>query len=274
MLCTSKVSSFSTLITFDVDGTLVSSSPGWEDGAHGRSFIHAVNSVLIKNEDVASSSVQQQTIPQLLEKHEFHGSTDGLILMRLARKMLGASLFDKDDASFKLDLMMDTMYRFVSECSDDEVRKGIAPLPGTIHTLETLASYEDVAFGLVTGNVEGIARRKMHALGIVSTGALTSLSQGGRVWEGMEHNRFLGGFGSDFCSGNIDDPERNYLDRGEQLAICVQRCIDELCPPDSQIERVIHVGESKTLVLPHGFLRQISVAYWNSCVFVCACLDR
>jgi len=65
----------------------------------------------------------------------------------------------------------------------------------------------------------------------------------------MEHKRFLGGFGSDFCSGNIDDPERNYLDRGEQLAICVQRCIEELCPPNSQIERVIHVGESKTLLL-------------------------
>jgi phosphoglycolate phosphatase-like HAD superfamily hydrolase len=248
----SKASSFSTLITFDVDGTLVSSSPGWEEGAHGRSFTHAVNAVLIKKKDGNSSSAHE-TIPQLLEKHEFHGSTDGLILMRLARKLMGASLFDKDDASAKLDLMMDTMYGFVSECNDDEIRKGIAPLPGTIQTLETLASYEDVAFGLVTGNVEGIARRKMDALGIYDTGVLTSLSQpprlGGRVWEGMEHKRFLGGFGSDFCSGNIDDPERNYLDRGEQLAICVQRCIEELCPPNSQIERVIHVGESKTLLL-------------------------
>ena len=202
------------------------------------------------DEDSASAG---GTIPQLLEKHEFHGSTDGLILMRLARKMMGASLFDKDDASSKLDLMMDTMYQFVSDCNDDEVRKGIAPLPGAIQTLETLASYDDVAFGLVTGDVEGIARRKMHALGIFDTGALTSLSKpprlGGRVWEGMEDKRFLGGFGSDFCSGDIDDPTRNYLDRGEQLAICVQRCQEELCHPDHQIERVIHVGDAPADIL-------------------------
>ncbi len=248
VLCISNVSSFSTLITFDVDGTLVSSSPGWEEGAHGRSFTHAVNSVLMNNKDASASG----TIPQLLEKHEFHGSTDGLILMRLARKMMGAS-FDKDDASSKLDLMMDTMYRFVSDCNDDEVRKGIAPLPGAIQTLETLASYDDVAFGLVTGNVEGIARRKMDALGIYDAGALTSLSKppqlGGKVWEGMEEKRFLGGFGSDFCSGDIDDPTRNYLDRGEQLAICVQRCVQELCHPDHQIKRVIHVGDAPADIL-------------------------
>ncbi len=57
------------VITFDVDGTLVSSSPGWEEGAHGRSFTHAVNSVLMNNKDASAGG----TIPQLLEKHEFHG---------------------------------------------------------------------------------------------------------------------------------------------------------------------------------------------------------
>ena len=85
-LSISTASSFSTLITFDVDGTLVSSSPGWEEGAHGKSFIHAVNSVLIKEDNNKTT----KTIPQLLEKHQFHGSTDGLILMRLARKIMGA----------------------------------------------------------------------------------------------------------------------------------------------------------------------------------------
>lgn len=237
-------SSFSTLITFDVDGTLVSSSPGWEEGAHGKSFTHAVNSVLIKDDDFN----EQATIPQLLEKHEFHGSTDGLILMRLARKILGKD-FDKEDAASKLDLMMDTMYNYVSECSDSEVRKGIEPLPGTIDTLKILASsYDDVAFGLVTGNVEGIARRKMNALGIYNAGCLTSFSSG-REWPGTEDFPFLGGFGSDFCSGDIDDPTRNYLDRGEQLAICVQRCLSELCTPDSQLSRIIHVGDAPADIL-------------------------
>ena len=132
---------------------------GWEEGAHGRSFTHAVNSILMNNDEDSASA--GGTIPQLLEKHEFHGSTDGLILMRLARKMMGASLFDKDDASSKLDLMMDTMYQFVSECNDDEVRKGIAPLPGAIQTLETLASYDDVVF------TAGLAGALQHLKGII-----------------------------------------------------------------------------------------------------------
>lgn len=122
--------------------------------------------------------------------------------------------------------MMDEMYRFVSQCSNNEVATGITPLSGVITTLETLAAeYVDkgVACGLVTGNVEGIARRKIHALGIYDTGALTKLQQpqGHRKWDGAEHIRFLGGFGLDFCSGDIYNLDRNYLDRGEQIAICV-----------------------------------------------------
>ena len=62
-----ETSSFSTLITFDVDGTLVSSSPGWEEGAHARSFTHAVNSILVKsNDDDDDASASPSTIPQLL----------------------------------------------------------------------------------------------------------------------------------------------------------------------------------------------------------------
>mmetsp|Transcript_28582 Transcript_28582/g.51659 ORF Transcript_28582/g.51659 Transcript_28582/m.51659 type:complete len:335 (-) Transcript_28582:62-1066(-) len=246
------VFSFSTLITFDVDGTLVSSSPGWERGAHGRSFLHAVDTILGRDK----SMVAKTTIPELLEKHEFHGSTDGLILLRLARKMLGSS-FDNDMASSRVEDMMDEMFQFVSKCGDEEVAKGIAPLPGVLDTLKTLASeYTDdngtVACGLVTGNVEGIARRKMQALGIHSTNAFTPLSQpqGGRVWDGVEDVRFLGGFGSDYCSACIDNPERNYLDRGEQLAICVQRCIALSDASLSHtLDKVIHVGDAPADIL-------------------------
>lgn len=147
------------------------------------------------------------------------------------------------------------MFDFVSRCDDDEVATGIAPLPGILETLSTLATdYHhgegNVACGLVTGNVEGIARRKMRALGIHATGALTPLPQpqGGRVWEGVEDIRFLGGFGSDYCSGDIDNKDRNYLDRGEQLAICVQRCID-LSSNKNTLERVIHVGDAPADIL-------------------------
>ena len=235
--------------------------------AHGRSFVHAVDTIIGRSE----SMVTKTTIPELLENHEFHGSTDGLILLRLARAMLGPSSFDNDLAASKVNAMMKEMYDFVSKCNDDEVAKGIAPLPGVLDTLNTLASaYTNpknnnnaatVACGLVTGNVEGIARRKMKALGMHGTNAFTPLSepQGGRVWDGVEDIRFLGGFGSDYCSACIDDPDRNFLDRGEQIAICVQRCIDLSsrkgnCNDDDSkeahvLEKVIHVGDAPADIL-------------------------
>jgi len=89
-----------------------------------------------------------------------------LILLRLARKLLQ----DNDNVNYNtlnVDEMMDTMYDFVSNCNNEELSTGIAPLPGVLDTLQTLASRytnaanegERVACGLVTGNVEGIARK-------------------------------------------------------------------------------------------------------------------
>jgi len=61
--------SLSQIYHFDIaDGTLVSSSPGWEKGAHGRSFVHAV-------ELATKTDAKKKTVSDLLEKHEFHGST-------------------------------------------------------------------------------------------------------------------------------------------------------------------------------------------------------
>lgn len=175
--------------------------------------------------------------------------------MRLARKLLGSS-FDARHAASQVDIMMNEMYNFVSRCSDDEVSTGIAPLPGVLQTLETLQKdyvKNGVACGLVTGNVEGIARRKVNALGIYDTGALTTLDdhpskKERKIWDGTEHMRFLGGFGSDYCSGDIDNIERNYLDRGEQIAICVNRCL-ELSTKTNELKRVIHVGDAPADIL-------------------------
>ncbi len=214
-----------------------------------------------------------RTIPELLEKHEFHGSTDGLILLRLARKLLGPS-YDGITASARVYDMMDAMHDYVSKCDDAQVSRGIAPLPGVLSTLNRLASEyttdrggdgaPSVACGLVTGNVEGIARRKMRALGIHGTNAFTSLPSdrqihldGGRVVRnGVDDIRFLGGFGSDYCSACIDDPERNYLDRGEQIAICVQRCLslwnEDGSSPSSttpSLRKIIHVGDAPADIL-------------------------
>ena len=200
-------------------------------------------------EEATSINAQGKTIPHLLDKpHEFHGSTDGLILLRLARKLQNGG-----DVKIDLDSTMNEMFSFVTKCTNDEVVKGISPLPGVLDTLQTLSGYtrnKKIACGLVTGNVEGIARRKMQALGIHDTNVFTPLSQpqGGRTWEGVEDIRFLGGYGSDFCSGSIDDPDRNYLDRGEQISIVVQRCID-LSSTDCKLDRVIHVGDAPADIL-------------------------
>lgn len=86
-------------------------------------------------------------------------------------------------------------------------------------------------------------------MGILSTGALAppSKEQQMRSWPGSDHIGFLGGFGSDYCSGNIDDPSRNHLDRAEQIKIATNRCKDLY--PEKKITRVVHVGDAPADVL-------------------------
>lgn len=67
----------------------------------------------------------------------------------------------------------------------------------------------DVATGLVTGNLEPIGWGKMEALGILSL---------------FSKPRF-GGFGSDFCSGNIAE---SWKDRGELVRIAAKRAEESM----------------------------------------------
>jgi len=245
------------LITFDVDGTLVRGSGQAADtSAHAKAFSHAVGQVL--------GDGQNPTIPvaQALPGHKFHGSTDGLILLRLARAAIGVEPMDSVP---KLEEMFDCMYEFISQMDDEEISEGINALPGVLDTLSKLATMkESVACGLVTGNVEGIARRKMRAVGITATHALSPpclAEQLRNIWPGAEHLAFLGGFGSDYCSGNIDDDARNYLDRAEQINIAARRCRQNIDimnsnhdninshDPPKVLRRLVHVGDAPADVL-------------------------
>ena len=67
----------------------------------------------------------------------------------------------------------------------------------------------DIATGLVTGNLEPIGWGKMEALGILSL---------------FSKPRF-GGFGSDFCSGNIAE---SWKDRGELVRIAAKRAEESM----------------------------------------------
>jgi len=231
-----------TLITFDVDGTLVSGSGKKADAsAHSRAFGYAVEMVLGDG-----NPAQAKLVGDVLPKELYHGSTDGLILLRLARATLG---IEPNESNPRLDEMMNIMYGYINDMQDTEIARGINPLPGVIDALSTLANHkETISCGLVTGNVEGIARRKMKAVGVLDTKALSDPcpDQLKRNWQGTNHLAFLGGFGSDYCSGNIDDDDRNYLDRAEQIAIAVRRCQNVT---GQELRRVIHVGDAPADVL-------------------------
>lgn len=254
-----------TLITFDVDGTLVrGSGQSAEASAHARSFGIAVQKVFGNNNNNNNNNNWEdrvRPIREVLETREYHGSTDGLILLRLARKALG---IEPNIAHSKLPQLMNVMYEYICTLDDDEIARGIDPLPGVLTKLTQLSkvSKELVRCGLVTGNVEGIARRKMKAVGIWDTAALYGPSPEQQdqkllsLWPGSEDLAFLGGFGSDYCSGDVDDPTRNYLDRAEQILIAARRCQETLRREHEknernniQLKRVVHVGDAPADVL-------------------------
>ena len=184
---------------------------------------------------------------ELLPPERYHGSTDGLIALNMASAAFGTP---PEVAAPRLPEVWQSMYEYVAALSDAEVADGIDPLPGVIDTLRTLASdemKERVACGLVTGNVEGIARIKMRAVGVLATGALAAPAAEQR-WEGEDASAFLGGFGSDFCSGDIADRSRNHLDRAEQIVIAARRCGASL-PASRALTRLVHVGDAPADVL-------------------------
>lgn len=228
-----------TLITFDVDGTLVKGSGrAAAESAHARAFSHAVSEIL-------GGGKQITPVAEALPRHLYHGSTDGLILLRLARAALEV---EPIEANKSLHQMFDCMYNYISAMDNDEIADHITPLPGVIDHLTTLAGMkEQVLCGLVTGNVEGIARKKMDAVGILDTKCLTPPCESQKLWPGSEDLAFLGGFGSDFCSGDIDNLERNHLDRGEQIAIATERAKTIL--GEKKLKRVVHVGDAPADVL-------------------------
>lgn len=233
-----------TLLTFDVDGTLLGSTTA-ETSCHAQSYSIACGKMFSPN------GKPIEPVAQVLPRHEYHGSTDGLILLRLAKAALN---IDTNESMPKLDKLMDCMYEHIQTLDDDAIASTMDVLPGVIAQLEILSTLKDkVACGLVTGNVEGIARRKMKSMGIWDTNALSDASKEQRAkktWSGSEDIAFLGGFGSDYCSGNIVDYDRNHLDRSEQIEICYNRLKeDENGEKKKSLNRVVHIGDAPSDVL-------------------------
>lgn len=242
-----------TLLTFDVDGTLLQgSSKQAEVSSHARAFVYAIYQVFHEYHSY-DVNVFNQSYPfpsplEYIPPERYHGGTDGLIALNLAKRM-----FDIDaKLSYPLlNKVFEKMYHYISNLSDNDVSKGIEALPGITETLTNLVRHEHftdhILCGLVTGNVEGIARKKMRATGLYEIGFLSPKASD-QVWQGDDESSFLGGFGSDFCSGDIEDITRMYKDRGHQIVIATKRALN-LLKPNQKLVRVVHIGDAPNDIL-------------------------
>ena len=234
-----------TLITFDVDGTLIhGSSARAEHSKHANAFTYAVGKYIGGEQQL---HLRIPTPLNVIPSERYHGATDGLIALNLIN-----SLYKRKDVKpDELQQIFRLMYEFYASHSDEDAIEGTDVLPGVLDKLKILANErtngKPIMIGLVTGNVEGIARKKMRATRIYDTGVFTRKAAD-QLFDGENHHTFLGGFGSDYCSFNIDDTSRLYKDRAEHIHIAYQRSLS-LLSVNQEIGRIIHVGDAPNDVL-------------------------
>eukprot|EP00906_Rhabdomonas_costata_P024185 RCo034801 len=191
------------LVTFDVDGTLMSMD-GARHHLHKEAFSHAFKQVF--------------DIDAHIDEIVHNGSTDPLIMIEVL-ELHGVSREKVIEALPELKRVMED---FVNQ-STRSAAEGGRVLPGVPELLRALGSRSDVAFGLVTGNLEPIAWRKMQDLELLPL---------------FPHPRF-GGFSGEYCGG---DPKRRTEDRAALLKVA-QRHAEELFP-DRKFVRWYHVGDA------------------------------
>ena len=160
-----------TLLTFDVDGTLIRAVGESANKLHKDAFAHAMRVVfdLDTNIDVI--------------KH--HGSTDQLVLADVLRH----HGVDETRVWEAMPRMMEEMVAYF-ESHEEDASLGLELLPGVERLLEALSKREDVIVCLVTGNLEPVARGKMRQLGVWRYFTPPPSSTRAEI-------PFLGGFGSD-----------------------------------------------------------------------------
>lgn len=193
------------IISFDVDGTLVRSLGDDANKLHKEAFAEAFKQVFDLNTTI--------------DVIEHHGSTDGLILVRVV-EFHG---IDKNLAMAKLPDMQKVMIEYFEQ-HKERAAIGLEVLPGVETLLKRLQQLDHVYVGLCTGNLEPIAWSKMEALGL----------------KDMFTTPNFGGFGSDYCSGT-SDPKQSYKDRAELVKIAAQRASSIA---NVQSMRRFHVGDA------------------------------
>jgi phosphoglycolate phosphatase-like HAD superfamily hydrolase len=173
------------LLLFDIDGTLVAGGPA-KDAFH-----------------VAMIEAFGTTGP--IQSHPFAGKTDPQIAREL---LVRAGVTDAE-----VDRGLPALYRrYLLELERRLPERPVSVLPGVRALVSALVELEDVALGLVTGNIAGGARLKLRG-------------------PGLDHHFEIGAYGS-------DAEERNELPR---LALARAR---ERWGVDFEAEDVVVIGDT------------------------------
>ena len=197
------------IVTFDVDGTLVRSVGDDANKLHKEAFAEGLKVLGIDDQ-------------RGIDVIEHHGSTDGLILVRTAH----FHGIDPQIAMEKLPEMQERMVQYF-RANKERASFGIEVLPGVESLLATLSKLPDVYVGLTTGNLEDIGWMKMEELGLIQY---------------FTAPRF-GGFGNLYCSGELD-VNKSYLDRAKLLDIAAQRAVALAGANDASDFHRVHVGDA------------------------------
>jgi phosphoglycolate phosphatase len=256
-----------TLVTWDIDGTLLRATGDRANALHRSAFEAAWQAVYGTRIDLASLPHQGSTDPLILIKGAV---TAGLAAG--AGEVMGS---DGDNTSTTgsssvplpptavagspLAAMVRAMLAHFSE-NAHTVADGLELLPGVEALLAALSAREDVLVGLVTGNLRPIADAKVSALGVrhhfhsSEDGCGMGCGGGGDGGDGSGSDPSstappapLGGFGSDHCSGGFEAPA---ADRAELIRVAARRAAavaglpEDGYPSSSLSLRVAHLGDT------------------------------
>lgn len=189
-----------TLVFFDIDGTLVQMA-----GAGRQAFSLALGDVFELDDDIAYI--------------EFSGATDLDVLDQIARRH-GLRLTPRTIAAF-----FEAMDRRLEQTL---TRAQPVVFPGVPQVLQQLADDDHFILGLVTGNVESCARRKLACFD-------------------LHGHFFLGAFGHE------------HADRNAIARLALDRALDH-AGPNTQIRRSFLVGDTPSDIAAARTIGAVAVA--------------
>lgn len=141
------MSSTKTLLTFDVDGTLIKSVGENANRFHKNAFSYGFKKIF--------------GLDTTIDVVSHHGSTDKLII----RSVLEYHEIPGEKIENELENVANAMVEYATENMHD-AGNGIELLPGVLELLTKLSERDDCIVTLVTGNLQPIAWAKMTQLGI------------------------------------------------------------------------------------------------------------